>query len=67
MEGIKYITDENTKKRYVQIDVTQFDEEYIEDLIDGLVADARKDEPSVPIENVIAELKQNGKLDEVQG
>lgn len=63
MEGIRYITDENTKKRYVQIDVTQFDIEYIEDLIDSLVADARKDEPSEPIENVIAELETKGNLD----
>ena len=63
MEGILYLTDENGKRRFVQIDLDRFDAEYIEDLLDGLVAESRKDEESVPLAEALAELRQAGKLD----
>jgi transcriptional regulator of NAD metabolism len=64
MDGILYLTDEENKKRFIQIDIDKFGEEYVEDLIDGLVAGSRKDEESIPFEEVLKELKEAGKLDE---
>ena len=64
MEGIYYLTDENNKKRFVQIDIDKYGGEYLQDLIDGLVAEARKNEESVPFDEVMEGLKKAGKLDE---
>ncbi len=64
MEGIFYLTDEENKKKYVQIDIEKYGEEYIEDLIDGLVANSRRNEESVPFVEVMEKLKKAGKLDE---
>ena len=64
MEGILYLTDDQNKKRFVQIDLDKYGGEYLQDLIDGLVAESRKNEESVPLEEVIKELKEAGKLDE---
>lgn len=63
MEGILYLTDENNKRRFVQIDLEKFDEEYLEDLLDGLVAEARKHEDTVPLEEARKQLREAGKLD----
>lgn len=64
MDGILYLTDESNERRFLQIDLTKFDAEYIEDLLDGLMAEAVKDEESVSLEDAIKELKAAGKLDE---
>ncbi len=64
MEGIFYLTDDQNKKRFVQIDVDKYGAEYLQDLIDGLVAESRKNEESVPLDEVIKGLKEAGKLDE---
>lgn len=64
MEGILYLTDENNKRKFVQIDIDKYGGEYLEDLIDGLVAESRKNEASVPLEDVLEDLKNAGKLDE---
>ncbi len=64
MDGILYLSDENNRKRFIQIDVDKFDGEYLQDLIDGLVAESRKNEESIPFEEAIKELKEAGKLDE---
>ena len=37
-------------------------EELIEDLIDGFYCFLRRNEPSIPFDEVIAELKRDGKL-----
>ena len=37
--------------------------ELIEDLIDGFYCFLRRNEPTIPFEEVIAELKRDGKLD----
>jgi hypothetical protein len=63
MEGIYYLTDTENKKRFVQIDIDKYGGEYLQDLIDGLIAESRKDQESVPIEQVLEELKEAGKLD----
>jgi|GEM_PF-1471338 len=63
MDGILYVKDEDNKLKFVQIDVTKFDAEYIEDLLDGLLIESRRHEESVPLDQVIDELKEAGKLD----
>lgn len=63
MEGILYVTDDKNKKRYVQIDIDKYGGEYLQDLIDGLIADSRINEESVPIEEVMAGLIKAGKID----
>jgi len=63
MDGILYLIDEQNKKKFVQIDLEKYGGEYLEDLIDGLVADSRKNEESVPFEDVMKELKSEGKID----
>lgn len=64
MEGILYLTDENNKRKFVQIDLEKYGGEYLQDLIDGLVAESRKNEESIPYEKVMIDLKLAGKLDE---
>lgn len=64
MDGILYLTDDNNKRRFVQIDIDKFGGEYLQDLIDGLVAESRKNEESVSFEDTMEELRQAGKLDE---
>ena len=64
MKGVSYVTDENNKKVAVQINLKvleQFNEE-IEDLLDGIIAESKKDEERVPLKNVIATLKKKGKI-----
>lgn len=62
MEGIKYLVDEKNNKVAVQIDLEKYGE-FWEDFYDILVAEAKKDEESIPLEDLIAELKAAGKLD----
>lgn len=64
MKGVSYVTDEQNKKVAVQIDLKireKYDEQ-IEDLIDGIIAESRRDEQRVPLSKVIRGLKQSGKL-----
>lgn len=55
MKGVNYITDTSNKKVAVQIDLKlleKYDEE-MEDLIDGIIAESRKDEPKKSLDMVI--------------
>lgn len=64
MKGVKYLTDESNKKVAVQIDLKlleKYDDE-MEDLIDGIIAESRKDENRKPLAAVIKTLKRQGKL-----
>jgi hypothetical protein len=64
MKGVKYLTDETNKKIAVQIDLKlleKYDEE-MEDLIDGIIAESRKQEPRKPLAEVIKNLKKQNKL-----
>ena len=56
MEGIFYITDDQNNKRFVQIDLDMYGELW-EDFYDIVVASLRKDEESIPIDQVKDELK----------
>jgi uncharacterized protein YehS (DUF1456 family) len=58
MEGIRYLTDDQNKKRFVQIDIDKYGGEYLQDLIDGLIAESRKREESVPLEEVVSGLRK---------
>ena len=49
MTGIQYVTDEKGRKVAVQIDLKKYGEIW-EDLRDGLIAEARAKEKSVPYE-----------------
>ena len=64
MEGILYLTDDQNKKRFVQIDIDKYGGEYLQDLIDGLIAESRKNEESIPLDEVMLGLRKAGKIDE---
>jgi hypothetical protein len=64
MKGVTYVTDEQNRKVAVQIELKvleKYDED-IEDLLDGIIAESRKDEERVPLNKVIKGLKKIGKL-----
>ena len=63
MEGIRYLVNENQKPVAVQIDLEKHGEIW-EDFYDLLIARSRKDEESIPLEDLIIELKAQGKLDQ---
>ena len=62
MEGILYVTDEQNRKKYVQIDLEKHGR-VVEDILDSLTIESRKEEESYPIEAVLSELKEKGNLD----
>ena len=64
MKGVSYITDDQNHKQAVVIDMQTL-ENYsgeLEDLLDGLIAESRKDDEKVPLETVLANLRKSGKL-----
>ncbi len=64
MKGVTYITDDKNRKKAVVIEMktlTHYDEQ-IEDLFDVIIAESRKDEPTVAWEDIKARLKKKGKL-----
>ncbi|HRN35541.1 MAG TPA: hypothetical protein PLV70_12570 [Flavobacteriales bacterium] len=64
MKGVSIILDETRKKRYVQIDVDVLDaeREAVEDLLDVIIAENRKDDEMIPWQKAKAELRKAGKL-----
>jgi len=62
LAGIKYTKDGATGKRYVRIDLEKYGEnQLLEDFLDILDIEARKNEPSYPLEEVLArENKRRG-------
>lgn len=63
MKGINFITDSKNRRQAVVINLKTFKkhEEEIEDLLDVIVAESRKEEPSVPWEEVKKNLKAKRK------
>ena len=51
MEGILYLTDENNNKKFVQIDLDKYGELWA-DFQDILIAESRKDDEKIPLEEV---------------
>jgi len=64
MKGVNFITDENNRKTAVIIKLKTIEQhqEEIEDLLDVIVAESRKDEPKRSWEDVKKSLKKKGKL-----
>ena len=64
MKGVTLIKDETHNKRFIQIDVDTLQkfEERVEDLLDAIIAESRKDEESTSWQAVKKELKKKGKL-----
>jgi len=61
MTGIQYVTDEEGRKIAVQIDL-RVHAELWEEIEDVLISRSRKDEESIPLEQVKAKLIRRGKL-----
>jgi len=62
MDGVLYVTDENNNKRYIQIDLLKHGA-IVEDILDRLTIQMRKNEKSYPLNDIINELKGDGNLD----
>ena len=58
---VQYITDDKGKKTAVVLPIKEF-RELLEDLEDLMIVTERRDEPVIPHEEVLAELKKHGKL-----
>jgi len=63
MEGINYLTDDKDRKIAVQIDLKKHGDLW-EDFYDNMIAELRKDEEKIPLEEVMKSLKKEEKLDE---
>ena len=64
MKGVTYITDDKSRKKAVVIDLKtlgKYDEQ-IEDLFDTIIAESRRDEPSISWEEIKKRLRKKGKL-----
>jgi len=61
MEGILYVTDEDNKRKFIQIDLDKYGA-LVEDILDSLTIESRKGEESYPVEEVYKELKEKGDL-----
>lgn len=63
MKGIHYVTHDKNRKVAVQIDLKKHGALW-EDFYDSMIAEMRKDEDKISLEDVISSLKKEGKLDE---
>ncbi len=64
MKGLSYITVDQNHKKAVVIEMGTLEKysQDLEDLLDGWIAESRKEDEKVPLENVIEDLKKAGKL-----
>jgi hypothetical protein len=58
---LKYVTDEKGEKTAVILPIDEF-EELLEDIEDVAILLERRDEPTIPFEELIVKLKKNGLL-----
>jgi hypothetical protein len=61
MKGIHYVTNAENKKIAVQIDLKKYGQLW-EDFYDTIIVEDRKDEESIPWEDIKQELRKDGKL-----
>ena len=63
MKGVSYITDDKNRKKAVVIELKTLEQhdQQLEDLFDSIIADSRKNEPTVPWTEIKAKLKRKGK------
>lgn len=64
MTGIDFIMDAEGNKKAVVIDIQTFGQDIIDDLLDGLEAEAVRHEPAVPYVDFRKQLIAEGKLPE---
>lgn len=65
MEPLTFITDETHNRRYVQIDlaeVANIGDEQLEDIMDIIVAEARKGGEKISLQDLEGQLKVEGRL-----
>ncbi|HRF80923.1 MAG TPA: hypothetical protein PL070_12650 [Flavobacteriales bacterium] len=64
MKGVSILYDEVNNRRLLQVDLNEVakDEEGLEDLFDIIIAESRKDEEKISLEELTALLKKEGKL-----
>ena len=64
MAPLTFITDETHNRRYVQIDlaeVANIDDEQLEDIMDVIVAEARKGDEKISLVDLEGQLKAEGR------
>lgn len=64
MKGITIIKDETHNKRFVQIDLEELErhQDQMEDLLDMIVSESRKDDEEISWQTLKQQLKDEGKL-----
>jgi len=64
MKGVTFITDETHNKRFVQIDLERLETHQgeIEDLLDTIISESRKNDDEISWEELKTQLKTEGKL-----
>lgn len=67
MKGVTIIKDETRNKRFVQIDLDELElhQDKIEDMLDVIVSESRKDDEEIDWEDLKKQLKKEGKLGDV--
>lgn len=63
MTGIQFITNEKGQRTDLIINLKEHGQ-IVEDLLDALVAEERRGEDTISFEELIAELKSEGRLDD---
>jgi hypothetical protein len=61
MKGINFVTNEKNERIAVQIDLDKYSEIW-EDFYDVLIAESRKDDETISLDDLKDELKTEGKL-----
>lgn len=64
MKGVSFLLNEDNQKVAVQIELKTIAkyQKQIEDLLDGIIAETRKNEEKLPLSQVLKNLKKEGKL-----
>ncbi len=64
MKGVRFVMDEKNRKTAVIIELKTIEQhqEDLEDFFDGILAESRKDEEKVPLDVVLSNLQNSGKL-----
>ena len=63
MKGVSFLTDETHHKRYVQLDleeVANIGDNELEDLFDAIIAESRKKDEKITLEELGEQLKNEG-------
>ncbi|OJV13776.1 MAG: hypothetical protein BGO21_07030 [Dyadobacter sp. 50-39] len=63
MTGVRYNTDAQGQKTEVIIDLKKHGQ-VVEDILDALLIEERRNEDSIPFEEFVEQLKAEGKFDE---